>query len=387
MERTSSRSKETGDPKGRFRVGIVGAGMIATAPYGFLPGLRRLADTVEVAAITSRTKERAEALAHDWQIPTVYDDLASMLRDDSLDAVINLTPISAHYETSMSILEAGKHLVTEKPLASSMTEADDICELAERKACLVMCAPIDMLRPEWVEARRLVQSGALGTVAFARAHASHAGPAAQSWPVDPSWFYQRGAGPLLDMGVYGIDRLIGVLGPAQRVTAMSGITTSVRRARGGPYDGADIQVTADDNTLLLLDFGGSTFATLDATFNVVATRAAPMEVYGSEGSLVVRRPGVAFDQGQLPLELFRVDAAPGLSGWITPRSVGANERPDRAQTLKRAILVEHLIECIATGNPPVPGPARARHVLEVILAAQTAAQEGRTMTLRTGFAD
>jgi predicted dehydrogenase len=369
----------------RLRLGVLGAGMIAIVPPGFLPGLRLLSDRVEVAAITSRTRTRAEAVARDFDIPAVYDDLAGMLADADLDAVLNVTPIDVHYETSMQVLAAGKHLLTEKPLASSIKEADDLIEEARRHDRLIVNCPIDMLRSEWLEAKRLVQTGALGKVAFARVQSSHGGPAAMSWPADPTWFYQKGSGPLLDMGVYGLTRVTGVLGPVKRVTAMAGITVPTRRARGGLFDGLEIDVTETDNHVLLLDFGESTFATLDASFNVVGTRAPEMEIYGLEGTLYVNRPDSAVLPGQLPLELFRIDAAPGLSGWVTPRTIGRSRLQDRVQTLQRAVLVEHLLECLETGRANALGAEHARHVLEIMLAAQVAAQEGRTVTLETSF--
>lgn len=371
-------------PAGKVRLGIVGAGMIATVKAGFLPGLGRMRDRVEVAAITSRTRSRAEAVAQDWQIPAVFDTLDQMLAHADIDAVLNVTPIDAHYETNMKALAAGKHLVTEKPLASTLAEADDICALAEERGLLVLCAPADMLKTEWADARRLVRGGAVGKVAFARLQSSHSGPAAMAWPADPTWFYQAGAGPLLDMGVYGIDRITALLGPARRVAAMSGLTAPVRRARGGPFDGLTIDVTEDDNTLLLLDFGEAVFAVIDATFNVQASRTPDLELFGTEGTLIVNRPGGASD-GSGPIELFRLDAAPGMPGWISPAPVEALAQQDRAARYSRAVLVDHLADCIAGGVAPVTGADRARHVLEIMLAAQTAAREARTVSLRTRF--
>jgi predicted dehydrogenase len=368
-----------------LRVGIVGAGMIAVVKPGFLPGMQHIRDRAEVVAITSRTRSRAEAVASDWAIPAVYDSLAQMLADADLDVVLNLTPITAHYDTSMEVLTAGLHLVTEKPLASTVAQADDICAVAADKDLLVVSAPFDMLKPEWAEARRLIRAGTVGKVAFARLQSSHGGPAAMAWPADPTWFYQEGAGPLLDMGVYGIDRITGLLGPARRVTALSGVSQPVRYARGGTFDGLEIAATVDDNTLLLLDFGEATFAFIDATFNVLASKSAALELYGSAGTLIVNRPGVSAGPGALPIELFRADAAAGMSGWISPRSLDAAPPQDRTALLARAILVEHLADCLATGTSPVTGADRARHVLEIMLAAQTAAREGRTIDLKTTF--
>src|SRR5215813_15099673 len=215
-------------PGSPLRVGILGAGMIATIEPGYLPGLRRLRGRVEVTAIASRTRSLAERVARDWDIPVVCDGLGQMLAAPDVDAVINLTPIAAHYETSRHILSAGKHLVTEKPLASTLDQADELIEAAERGGLLIVCAPMDTLKREWAQARRLIDEGAIGKVAFARVQSSHGGPAAMAWPADPTWFYAKGAGPLLDMGVYGLDRITAVLGPARSVAAMSGVTTPMR---------------------------------------------------------------------------------------------------------------------------------------------------------------
>lgn len=368
-----------------LRVGIVGAGMIATVKPGFLPGLQHIRDKAQVVAITSRTRSRAEAVARDWAIPEVYDSLPQMLTNAGLDVVLNLTPIDAHYETSMEALTAGVHLVTEKPLASTLAQADELCATADARQLLIACAPHDMLKPEWAEARRLLRAGAVGKVAFARLQSSHGGPAVMAWPADPTWFYQEGAGPLMDMGVYGLDRITGLLGPARRVTALSGLSQPVRYARGGPFDGLEIAATVDDNTLLMLDFGDATFAFIDATFNVLASKSPALELYGTAGTLILNRPGIQRGPGSLPLELFRTDAVAGMSGWITPSSLDAAPPQDRTALLARAVLVEHLAECLATGTRPITGADRARHVLEIMLAARTAASEGRTVNLETTF--
>src|SRR5947199_42556 len=226
-------------------------------------------------------------VGRDWDIPVVCDGLGQMRARRDVDALVNLTPIAAHHETSLRILAAGKHLVTEKPLASTLAQADELIEAADRGGLLIVCAPMDILKREWAQARRLINAGALGKVAFARVQSSHGGPAAMAWPADPAWFYAKGAGPLLDMGVYGLDRITAVLGPALAVAAMSGVTAPVRRARGGPFDGLEIPVTENDNNLLLLDFGDSRFAVVDAGFCAVATLSPEVEVFGLGGPLVV----------------------------------------------------------------------------------------------------
>jgi predicted dehydrogenase len=238
-----------------------------------------------------------------------------------------------------------------------------------------------MLYENRVEAKRLLDAGAIGKPCFARVRSSHGGPASGAWPLDPTWFYQEGSGPLLDMGVYGIHDITGLLGPAKRVVAFSGITEPVRTVRGGPFVGKEIEVTADDNTLLMLDFGDSTFAVVDGTYNVNAARGPQVEIFGRAGTLNLAND---HDTVNPPLELFRLDAAPGLDGWITPRQRGGTYQREW-ETLRRAVIVKHLAECVRDGSQPVLSAEHARHALEIMVKAIESARSGCAVDLTTTF--
>jgi predicted dehydrogenase len=299
-----------------------------------------------------------------------------------VDAVVNLLPGPDHFSASFAILEAGRHLVTEKPIAGSLAEADKLLEMADRSGRYVVSAPADMLASAWIRARALVGSGAVGKVAFARVQSSHAGAASLSWPVDPAPFYGRGVGALLDLAPYGTTQATGVLGPARRVTAMSGITTPTRRVRNGPFHDQLIEVTEPDNNLILLDHGDATYSVVDATFNVVASRSPRMEVYGLEGTLLVNRDDVAAP----PVEVYRLNIAPGLDGWINPQTYEIFPTgSDRFAELGRGALIEHLADCIRDKAQPIASGLHARHVLDVMLAAQRSAREGRAIDVVTTF--
>jgi predicted dehydrogenase len=355
--------------------------MIATVWYGYLPQMHKVRDRVALVGIADRRLAQARDVAVAYGIEHAVDSLDALLALD-IDAVVNLLPGPAHFSASKAILESGRHLVTEKPITSTLAEADELLDLAARSGLHIVTAPADMLGSEWMRAHELVQRGAIGKVAFGRVQSSHAGAAGLAWPVDPSQFYQEGVGALLDLGVYGITQATGVLGPVRRVMAMSGITAPSRIARGGPFDGVEIPVTAPDNNLLLLDFGEGTFVSVDATFNVVGSRAPHMELYGLEGTLLVNRG----DAGRPPVEVYRLDAAPGLAGWISPQDynifpVGS----DRFAELLRGSLIEHLADCVRQGTEPRASGRHARHVLEVMLAAQQSARDGRAVDVASTF--
>lgn len=371
----------------RVRIGVLGTGGIATIPEGVLPNLHHIADKVELIAVADLDVDRARGVAAQYGIAECYPSLDEMLATADIDAVVNLTPIPAHASTSLQIVRAGKHLVVEKPLATSLEDADLIIETAKQAGLTIICAPPDMLFKSYAEARRLLDAGTIGKVAFARVRSSHGGPGGspEGWPLDPSWFYQAGSGPLFDMGVYGIHEITGLLGPAKRVSAFTGITEETRTVRGdGPFAGKEITVTADDNCLFMLDFGGSTFAVVDGTFNVLATRSPKVEVFGRRGVLNIYGPDNLDHPGGDALDVYRTDIAPGVDGWITPERWPQIE-DDRRELLARAILVDHLADCLQQGAPNILTAEHARHALEIMLAVETSSREGRVVELTTAF--
>lgn len=370
-----------------LRAGILGAGTIATSGGGYLAGLMEMREIVTVAAISDPVTERAGAVAQRYGIPEVYANLDEMLERADIDLVINLTPIPVHGPTSMRILEAGKHLIIEKPIATTLEEADALIELAHAKGLKYVVAPPNLLFQNRVDAQRLVREGAIGQPCFARVRASHGGPASGAWPLDPTWFYQEGSGPLLDMGVYGIHDITGILGPAKRVVAFSGITEPVRTVRGGPFAGKEIEVTADDNTLLMLDFGSSVFAVIDGTFNVNAAKSPQVEIFGRAGTInLYNEQQLQQDPSLPPLEIFRLDAAPGVDGWITPRIRHVSgDLDDQWRRYRRAILVKHLADCIVADMHPTLSAEHARHALEIMIKATESARSGKVLDLQTTF--
>ena len=165
-----------------------------------------------------------------------------------IDAVVNLLPGPEHFAASKRILESGRHLVTEKPIMTSLAEPDELLDIADRMGLYVVAAPADMLAGEWRRARDLIERDAIGKVAFARVQSSHAGAAGLSWPGRPVAVLSGGRRCSPGPGRLWPDPGDRVLGPARRVSAMSGITVHQRRARGGPFDGMTIPVMEPDRS-------------------------------------------------------------------------------------------------------------------------------------------
>lgn len=367
-----------------IKLGVLGTGNIAMAQGGYLPNLHLISDKVELVAIADAVWERAQSVQRTLNVPYAYASLDEMLEKADIEAVVNLTSIPFHAETSLKILEAGKHCCVEKPLATTMDEADALVEAANSRDLTYVCAPMMAVEPLYLEVRRLINEGTIGRVAFARVRSSHGGPASWAFPTDPSWFYHLGSGPLFDMGVYGIHMITSILGPAHRVVAFSGITDPVRTVMAGPFKGKEIEVTADDNTLLMLDFGQSTFAVIDGTYNVNASKSPRIELFGRGGTININ-DYPAVQSGAPRYEVFRVDAMPGVAGWITPNEGAIVAAEAREQKLQRAYLVDYFVDCIFNRQKPLLSAEHARHALEIMLKAIESARTGRAIDLVTSF--
>ena len=209
----------------------------------------------------------------------------------------------------------------------------------------------------------VLATSSFGEPCFARARGSSAGPGT-------AWYYMKGAGPVFDLAVYPLTQLTALLGPVRRVAAFSGLSIPARVLKNGKR----IQPTEDDNTQMLLDFGNSIFASCDATFVVKGHQGPWLELFGSEGALSIWRDGL-----HMWVEVYHEQPAHNLDGWVAAR------RPRLDHVSLFALGLEELVNCIRLDREPRIGGTRARHTLEIMLAAYESARQGRTIELRSSF--
>ncbi len=359
---------------GKVKLALLGCGDVAQRDY--LPECYRLADRAEIVAVCGATSARVQAVAAPYGIPEWYTDYRRMLEESEAAAVINLTPIQLHAETTRAALAAGKHVYTEKPVASSVAEAKELRTLARQQQRKLICAPCVMLFPQVRYAQQLLADNTLGAVYAARGHALLGVPPWQGYSSDPSPFFTRGGGPAFDMGVYPLHVLTGLLGPVRRVAAMVSKVLDGFVAIDGPAAGRHIPVEVDDNWQMLLDFGDSRLATVTANSVVVATRAPQVELYGLQGTVALD----PIDVGA-PLELLEAG-----SGWkqVTPPFPGAQPNQRRAGP-DHHLGVEHLVDCIEQDREPLLSIDHALHVVEIIEKCGQASKTGQTQELTTTF--
>jgi predicted dehydrogenase len=366
----------------KIRIGVIGCGDVAYRRY--FPALELLADRVEVAGCVASSAESAQRAADSvrgWSPSAVgYSDVAAMLAGGHLDAAANLTPGPLHAAINQQCLDAGLHLYSEKPLAGTVAEADQLIETAARRDLLLLCAPgvAATRRFRWLS--RVVASGRFGRPTLAVGQFAGWGPASwREYTGDPTVFYGPGVGPLHDLGVYRLHGMTTLLGPVRRVQAMGSIAVPKRLIRGGALAGKTIEVTAPDHVLINLEFASGALGQLLASFATPATQAPWLELHFEKGSMSF--PGSGHEQNS-PNSIFLDDDGPlGLAGWM--HDVQPPTPPDELEVIGTGIT--HFVACLRGEEKPVLTAEHARHVLDIILAAHASIADGRAHETSTTF--
>ena len=350
------------------KIALLGCGDVAQRDY--LPELQRLAGRVELVAVCGRTEGRARQVAAQYG-GRVYTDYARMLAETDAAAVLNLTPIQLHTETTLAVLRAGKHVYTEKPLASTHADALRIMAEAERQDQVVVCAPCVRLFPQVRRAAALLEAGTIGRVCSARASGHGGVPPWIGYTSDPTPFFAAGGGPVFDMGVYPLHALTSLLGPVRRVMAMSSQVQASFVVADGPAEGQTVPMEVDDNWHLLVNFGDGRLASVDANNCSQGTLAPQLELHGLEGTIALNLLDVS-----APVDVLRAGQA-----WeqIHLPQTGRAAGPDHL------LGVEHLVDCLQHGHSPLLSLAHAAHVIEVVEKAAASAAQGAAFAVDSSF--
>lgn len=380
-----------------LRAGLIGCGslsLIGILPQLALPDAR---ERLELVAVADVNADRARETAARFGVPDAYGDPADLIARDDIDLVLVITPIEYHYPLTMAALQVGKHVYVQKTMATTYAEAREMVETANARGLTLVAAPGQMLAPAMQSMKQLVDNGALGNVYWAWGSTGgwhHNEPTRQGegalGTVDPSWYYRPAGGPLRDVTVYVLHSLTGILGPAQRVTAMSGIRTPEQQWRG-----QTIPVEVDDNSLLLLDFGSATFALAGGH----ASKTGPlvqwgaMGIYGSGGAIetleieplsghptrlsVTGRGGAPEDAG-----LERMDDGSFIPSTWLPDVDAAHASIPEPHVYSD---IMHAVDCIEQGRKPLVSGEHGAHVVEIIEKGYFAAKTGQTQELESRF--
>jgi predicted dehydrogenase len=341
-------------------LGVLGCGSVFWTPYMSVIERLEAQGRAHVAAVYDADPAKRLAAAQRLGVSPDMPGEEAVWDDPEVDAVLVLTTMNHHGRLARAALEAGRHVLVEKPVATTLAEAEEVLAAAAAAPGHLVCAPHILLSPTYRAMHARVRAGEIGGLLTARARYGWSGP---DWG---RWYYEPGGGSLFDLGIYNVTSLCGFFGPARRVTAMTGVAIPER-----VVEGERIAVRADDNAHVLIDFGDARFAVVTTGFTIQKYRSPAIELYGSHGVLQM----LGDDWAPEGYELWRNDT----------RAWEIHEEQDPAWPWTDGL--RHLVECIETGAEPVTRPEHAYHALEIMLAAQAAGADGRARAISSPFPD
>ena len=351
-----------------LNVGMVGVGNISGI---YLKNFKETFKDVKLVAVCDLIRERAEKAQKEYNIPKLYDTMEELFADPEIDIVLNITRPYQHYEVSRAALLAGKHVYSEKPLGADWEEGTALVKLAEEKGLWIGGAPDTFMGAGIQTCRKLVDEGLIGDVIGGRcAMVTHG---VESWHTDPDFYYQRGGGPVLDMGPYYITALINILGGIKRVYAEARTTFSERLITADPHKGEIIKVNVPTHYETLLTFESGATVSFLTTFDLYNTNQANIQLYGTKGNLYVPDPNCFGSENGMKF-------LSGETGKLTELPLEFDY-----STNSRCLGLDDLAAAIEQGRPPRASYRQTYHVLEVMTGIMKSAETGMPYVMTTKF--
>ncbi len=345
----------------RVGIGIIGCGNISEA---YLKAAAHF-PILDIRGLADIRPEAAQARANQFGLEArSIDDL---LADASVEIVVNLTIPAAHVEVGLRAITAGKHVHSEKPLGTTSAQARTLLEEARRRGLRVGCAPDTFLGGSHQTCRKLVDEGAIGRPVAGSAFFMC--PGHERWHPSPAFYYAEGGGPMLDMGPYYITALVNLIGPVARVMGTATRARAERIITSEPLKGTPIKVDVATHVAGIMEFVSGATVSIAMSFDVPKHRHSPIELYGTEASLIVPDPN-------------------RFGGTIEVAQPGQDwsERPTEhlyADGNYRIIGVADLAHALRSGRPHRASGDLAFHVLEVMEAFQISSDRGAHVTIES----
>lgn len=269
----------------QLRVGIIGCGGIATGKH--LPSLKKL-EQVEVVAFQDISLERARQAANTFgsSDAQVYESYQELLADSTVDIVHICTPNDTHAEISIAALEAGKHVMCEKPMAKTAADAKRMVEVAKRTGKKLTIGYNNRFRADSQYLKKIVEEGDLGEIYFAKAHAVRR-RGVPTWGVflDEE---KQGGGPLIDIGTHALDLTLWLMNNYEPKVVLGSAFHKLSKKENaanswGPWDPAKFTVEDSAFAMIVMKNGATVMVEASWALNTLDAKEAKSTLCGTEG--------------------------------------------------------------------------------------------------------
>ena len=335
-------------------IGVIGCGRIAQVRH--LPEYACNSDA-HIAAVCSLNKERAASIGSQYGA-RVYSSYEELLADPDIDAVSVCTSNTSHCEISVKALRSGKHVLCEKPMATTLDECELMISAANETGKHLMIAHNQRFAQAHIEAKELIAQGAIGKILTFRTAFCHKGP--ESWTIDPddNWFFDKSRaafGVMADLGVHKIDLLHFLTG--RRIT---GIHAAIGTFDKSSSDGRRIDL--DDNAVCICKMDDGAIGTLTVSWTCYGREENSTVLYGTNGVMRI------YDDPVSPLIIEHKDGN---------RTVRQTEKIATNETQTKSGVIDSWIRSLTTGNQPEIPAEESLYAMKVVFAS-FASTEGLT---------
>ncbi len=342
----------------KTKVAILGAGFIANI---HMESYHRFVPEAEIVAVYARDIRKAKTFAEKHPIPKWYDDLDDIIQNSDCEVVDICLPNFLHFDATLKAAAASKHVIIEKPLATTLEDADKMITACKSANVKLMYAEELCFAPKYERVRQMVNEGAIGNIFMLKQSEKHSGP-------HSDWFYDinlSGGGVLMDMGCHAIAWFRWMLNNAKAKSVYASMSTVLHKAK----------TKGEDNSVVIVEFENGVTAIAENSWAKHGGMDDKSEVYGTGGviyaDLFMGNASLAYSKSGYGYALEKADTT---VGWTFPIFEEAFNQGYPHE-------LKHFIECVQQDKEPVVTGEDGRAILEIIYAAYASAAEGKKIMI------
>ena len=342
-----------------IRIGILGCGKIAQVRH--IPEYADNKDC-ELCGFYNPTRSRAEEMVEKYG-GKVFDTAEELLADPNIDAVSVCAANYAHAELTIKALKAGKHVLCEKPMATTMADCEAMVAAAKESGKLLMIGQNQRVTAAHMLARKMVEEGVIGKVISFRTAFGHGGP--ETWAIKPgkdTWFFDKGKaamGVMADLGIHKTDLIQYLLG--QRVVATTAMLTTLDKR------GADDElIGVDDNAICIYKMSDGTVGTMTASWTYYAAEDNSTVLYGTKGEMRI------YDDPAHSIVLKKVG---GEVEYFDVEQIQTNDNQTKSG------IIDTWIDCVKTGKEPEINGDSVLSAMRAVFASIESSNTGKTIEI------
>ena len=342
-----------------FRIGIIGCGKIAQVRH-----IPEYAENpyAELAGFYDLNTQRAAELAAQYG-GKAYESAEAMLADPAIDAVSVCVANHAHAPITIAALKAGKHVLCEKPMATTLEECEEMVRTAHEAGKFLMIGHNQRLAKAHAVAKELIDQGMIGRIITFRTTFGHGGP--ETWSVDPgknTWFFDKNKaamGAMADLGIHKTDLI-------QFLTGQHVVRTTARVVTLDKKDASGQLIGVDDNAICIYEMSGGTMGTMTASWTYYGAEDNSTILYGEKGIMRI------YDD---PAYSIVVKLADGTEKVYDVEQIQTNDNQTKSG------VIDLWMNCLETNAPPEISGEEALYAMRAVFASLESAKAGTTVDI------